>query len=439
MRVYYFLKIAAVLFLIIIILNGTILPVLGVNFFSEKIKDNDPISVGQEFILPPPQFIDIPLEESIMRRMSMRNFTEDPVTDEELSTILWSAYGKRDDGRYTVPKINDSHSVVIYVLLEDVYRYNPENHSLVLYKEGDYRDIVGWQYHAPVQLGLCWNTDIAGANYASAECGAVGQNIYFAANSIGLGTVITAQLEPAIEPVGIPDNEKGMGVMPLGHPVIDYNFVYRPIYISLLPRIKFSDMNFTTALEERMDTFSWENDSISRDDLSHLIWASYGYSYFIDKSKSNVVKRHHTLPSAHGYYPFRIYTVTKFGISRYIYGLFNIDFIGLPIVSFLLRTAFGDKRSEIAEASESFVGDAPICIIPVLDIEKTIDWDDLSNESVRWIWYYEAGSAAHNVLLQATSRGLSGNIVTLKDKDAVCSILKLDKEKFDPMFVIPVG
>ncbi len=439
MRDNYFLKKAAVLFLIILILNGTILPVLGVNYFSEKIKDNDPIVIGQEFILPPPQFIDIPLEESIMRRMSMRNFTEDPVTDEELSTVLWSAYGKRDDGTYTVAKINGTHSVVIYVLLEDVYKYNPENHSLVFYKEGDYRDIVGWQYHAPVQLGLCWNTDIANANYASAECGAVGQNIYFASNSIGLGTVITAELEPAIEPVGLPDNEKGMGVMPLGHPVIDYNFIYRPIYISLLPRIKFSDMAFTTALEERMETSFWENDSISRDDLSHLIWASYGYSYYIDKSKSNVVKRHHTLPSAHGYYPFRIYTITKFGISRYIYGLFNIDFIGLPIVSFLLKAAFGDKRSEIAEATESFVGDAPVCIIPVLCIDKTVDWDDLSNESVRWIWYYEAGAAAHNVLLQATSRGLSGNILTIKDKDAVCAILKLDKEKFDPMFIIPIG
>jgi hypothetical protein len=42
----------------------------------------------------------------------------------------------------------------------------------------------------------------------------------------------------------------------------------------------------------------------------------------------------------------------------------------------------------------------------VLDVEKTIDWDDLSGEDARWIWYYEAGAAAHNVLLQAFSRTL---------------------------------
>jgi nitroreductase len=117
----------------------------------------------------------------------------------------------------------------------------------------------------------------------------------------------------------------------------------------------------------------------------------------------------------------------------------KIDFFGLPIVSFLMRISFGDKRSDFAEASESYVSNAPLLIITVLDIEKTIDWDDLSDESVRWVWYYEAGAAAHNVLLQATSRELSGNIVTIDDKETVCNLLKLDSEKFDPMFIIPVG
>ena len=433
-------KEAVAIILIGMFFSGSISTVLGINNSSEESNENEFKMAGKEYMLPPPQFIDMPVEESIMRRMSMRNFTEDPVTDEELSTVLWAAYGKREDGKLTVAEINGSHSVIIYVLLEDVYKYNPENHSLVFYKEGDYRNIQGMQYNAPVQLGLCWNTDIADINLGSAECGAVGQNIYFAANSINLGTVITAQTPtPAIQPVGLPPNEEGMGIMPLGHNVIDYNFVYRPMYLSLLPRVKFSEVAFTTALEERNEVTSWESDSISRKDLSSLIWSSYGYSYYIDKSGTNVVKRHHTLPSAHGYYPFRIYIVTKLGISRYMYGIFKLDFIGLPIVSFLSRVAWGDKRAEIAEASESFVSDAPLCIIPVLDIEKTIDWDDLSGEDVRWIWYYEAGAAAHNVLLQATSKSLSGNIVAIKDKEAVCELLKLDNEKFDPMLLIPVG
>ncbi len=440
MKSNYFIKQTILSIIIVIFFSSAITSVIGTNISIKDILDDTSKSDFKEYLLPDPIFIDMSIEETIMRRMSMRNFTEDPITDEELSTVLWAAFGLRDDGKFTIAKINGSNSVVIYVLLEDVYKYNPENHSLVFYKEGDYRNITGMQYRAPVQLGLCWNTDTTDINIGSAECGAVGQNIYFAAISIGLGTVITAQHPTAaIEPVGLPSNEKGIGIMPLGHPVIDYNFVNRPFYLSLLPRIKFSDMAFSTALEERDEVTSWESNTITRKDLSHLIWSSYGYSYFVDKSGTNVVKRHHTVPSAHGYYPFRIYTVTKSCISRYIYGLMNIDFFGLPIISFLMRISFGDKRSEIADASESFVSDAPLLIIPVLDIAKTIDWDDLSDESLRWIWYYEAGAASHNVLLQATSRELSGNIVTIEDKDAICETLKLDSEKFDPMFIIPIG
>ncbi len=439
MKINHFYKKAVAVTITILLCSVAISPVVGISFSQKKYaKEVSPL-VGKDYSLPPPQIIDMSLEKSIMRRMSVRNFTEEPVTDEELSTILWAAYGLRDDGELTVAEINGNHAAVIYVLLENVYKYNPENHSLDFYKEGDYRDIEGMQYHAPVQLGLCWNTDIADINFGSAECGAVGQNIYFAANAIGLGTVITAQIPPAITPVGLPSNEKGIGIMPLGHVEIPYNFKYRPFLLSLLPRVKFSEMSLTSALEKRNETTTWESDSISRRDLSHLVWVSYGYSYYLDRSGNYVVKRHHTVPSAHGYYPFRIYVVTKSGISRYIYGLWNIDLWGLPVVAYLLKNNFGDKREAVSDASESFVSDAPLCIIPVLDIENTNKWDDLSAKSVRWIWYYEAGATAHNILLQATSLGLAGNIVHINDKDAICSLLRLNEEKFDPMFVIPVG
>jgi len=431
-----FFKKIVVLSFVILFSSVAISPAFGISDSSIKVKS---LLINQEYILPLPQFINMSFEESIMRRMSMRNFTDEAVTDEELSTVLWAAYGLRDDGNLTVPAINEVHSSVIYVLIEDVYKYNPINHSLIFYKAGDYRDIVGHQYSAPVILGLCWNTDIADANFGSTELGAVGQNIYFAANAIGLGTVITAEIPPAINPIGLPENEHGMGVMPLGHIEFDYNFKYRPLLFSLLPRIVFSETELTTTLENRVEVTSWVNDSISRKDLSHLIWASYGYSYYLDKSGANVVKRHHTVPSAHGYYPFRIYAVTKNGIFNYKYGLYSVDVWGLPVVSYLLPIRLGDKRTKIAQTTESFVSDAPLSIVIVLDINKTVQWDDLSDESLRWIWYYEAGAAAHNILLQGTSRGLTGNILAIDDKEAICLLLKLNPEKFDPMFVVPVG
>ncbi|HEC76363.1 MAG TPA: SagB/ThcOx family dehydrogenase [Thermoplasmatales archaeon] len=399
--------------------------------------------ISNPYTLPPPLTVDIPLEEAIFRRMSIREFTEEPITDEELSTILWAACGYREDGKRTVSDINNTEAAVIYVLKEDgVYKYDALNHSLVFYKEGDYRDIVGWQYKAPIQLGLCWNTDKADANYGSAELGQIGQNIYLMANALNLGTVITSQTpDPAIEPVGLPPNEEGMGVMPLGHPEHPYNFVYRPMWISPLPRIKVSDISLTTVLEKRNETILWEESELTRQEINQLLWASYGYSYYLDKSQQgkNPIARHRTVPSAHGYYPLRIYAVTKSGIYRYIHGLLSYDLWGLPVTTFLLKIVNGDKRDEVAQASQSFVASAPFIIISVLDIQKTIQWDDLSKEELRWLWYYEAGASAHNILLEATACGLIGNIIPINDKGSICSLIGLDENKFDPLFVIPVG
>ncbi|EMR75283.1 hypothetical protein MBGDF03_01163 [Thermoplasmatales archaeon SCGC AB-540-F20] len=56
-------------------------------------------------------------------------------------------------GNRTVPGIDGIHAAVIYVLKKDaVYRYDPLNHSLIFYKDGDYRYIG--QYDAPTNLGL---------------------------------------------------------------------------------------------------------------------------------------------------------------------------------------------------------------------------------------------------------------------------------------------
>jgi len=423
-----------IIWLVFFLVSISITPAFGKNNISKFEERNS--FFGQEYLLPPPKNMTMSFEKSIMRRSSVRSFSDEPVTDEELGTILWAAFGLRDDGKMTIPEFNGTYATVIYVLMEDVYKYNPKNHSLVLYKEGDYRYIG--QYEAPIQLGLCWNTDIADINLSNIELGAVGQNIYFAANVINLGTVITAEIPPAINPVGLPENEHGMGIMPLGHLAEDYKFRYRPFLFSFLPRIKLSKTSLTKALNQRNEVTSWESNSISRRDLSHLVWSSYGYSYYLDRS-SNRVKRHHTVPSAHGYYPFRIYAATQFGVYRYNYGLVDVDLFGLPVVSYLLPVSLGDKRTDIAQATESFISDAPLIILMVLDIAKTNQWDNLSAPDLRWIWYYEAGAAGHNILLQATSRNLNGNILKIDDKKAICSVLKLDPEKFDPMVIIPVG
>ncbi|GAF95321.1 unnamed protein product [marine sediment metagenome] len=175
--------------------------------------------MNSEIPLPPPSSVNMTYRDAIFSRCSVRSFKQmETVGDEELSTILWAAYGYRDDGSRTVPGIDDFYSNVIYVFREEAaYTYNPLNHSLVFFREGDLRRTVNWQHRAPIQLGLVWNKNIySDENYSSIEIGEIGQNIYFMASALGLGTV-TAGLT-GFDEIDLPDNQVGRIVMPLGYP-----------------------------------------------------------------------------------------------------------------------------------------------------------------------------------------------------------------------------
>jgi len=264
-------------------------------FFSLSINPVIVTSMSNEYPIPHPMPVDMTLLDAIFRRMSVRGFTDQNVADEDLSTVLLAAYGYRDDGNRTVSGIDGVYVSVIYVLKGDaVYKYDPLNHSLIFYKEGDYRGIVGWQYEDPIQLGLVWDKNkSSNEKYTGAEIGEIGQNIQFMANALNVGTVVTGEIPSPIEKIGLPSNEVGKIVMPLGHPNFSYDFTHRPMWLSLLPRIKESGASLLTVLEERSETTSFAG-NLTRSEVSQVIWASYGYSYLLDKSDApnNPIKRH---------------------------------------------------------------------------------------------------------------------------------------------------
>jgi len=431
--------------LILIFTISTVSSAFGSSIYENLNKTS---SVTDEYPLPPPTNVDMNLEESIFRRMSVRGFTDESISDEDLSTVLWAAHGYSNEKR-TIPGLNGAYAGIIYVLKEDAaYKYNPENHSLVHFKDGDYREIVGWQYEAPIQLGLCWNTDLTDAYYGGAELGMMGQNIYFMANALNLGTVVCGQYPPAIDPLDIPENEEGLVVMPLGHPNKTYNFKDRPIWISLLPKIQHSEMSISTALSERNDGETYTGE-ISREQLSQFLWSSYGFSPYLDRSDQylNPVKRHRTVPSAHGYYPFHIYAVTENGIYKYEPSLLTrlrivpADLIGFPIVTFLMKIKTGDHREELAQATnDPTIASAPLIIINVLDVEMTRPegLDDLSAEIFKRFWTYEAGASAYNIMIEATAWDYTSNIYLPTDEDTLRTLLKLEEECL-PIFIVPIG
>ena len=287
-----------------------------------QFKDNN-----TEIFLPLPLDVNLTYRDAIMQRCSVRQFDyREPVDDKILSTILWAAYGTRNDGSRTIYPFEDSYSTIIYVFREEAaYTYNPINHSLELFEEGDLRRTVNWQHVAPIQLGIVWDSSKNDdANYSSVEMGEIGQNIYFMSSALGLGTV-TAALT-GFDDITLPEGQLGRIVMPLGYPLKDPEFEYNPNIISLLPRVQDSSLNLKTVIETRRMDSSFAG-TIEKQDLSQLLWASYGFSYYLDTTETttNEVERHRTVPSASCVYPLVFFAVTTDGIYRYVPHILHLN------------------------------------------------------------------------------------------------------------------
>lgn len=426
-------------------------------FFTTVLPGHGKIT-SNDIDLPSPSSPDMVLEETMFRRCSIREFSDEPVTIEDLSTILWAAYGYRNDGKRTVPLVDETYGVKMYVLLKneslklDVYTYDALNHSLLFLKKISSMNFA--QYKAPAYIGLIWDKNKSdNENYIGGEIGEIGQNIAFVANALHLESVVNADILPwaYLANIGLPDNEIPKILMPLGHPQFSYNFKYRPWDFSLLPKIKRSEMSLTDAISQRTNSSSWEG-SLTKQEQYQIIWSTYGFSYLLDKSESDFyyhIDRHRTVPSAHGYYPLRMYYFTEKGIYQYHPNVLLyltstpfIDFAGLPIFSYMEKIDNVDQRDDLAEAClKPGLSSAPLSIISVLDLDRTKPkgGDDFSGEEMRWMWYYEAAASAYNVQLVSTAWNLSSNMFPIEQKNEICSLLGLDSDIYDPLFVIPVG
>jgi len=373
--------------------------------------------------LPPPENVSMILEQSICRRMSFRTYTTESVTDADLSTILWAAYGRTDNGGRTVYSPNGTYSTTLYVIRSDAtYIYVPGNHSLYLWRTGNYLNLG--EYTTPIKFGLVWHMSIALDEKAGmAEIGMIGQNIYFDANALSLATVTTGGQVNDLYQLGLPANEKPEIIMPLGHPSSPYAFTYSPLAPSNLPAVVNNSMSLVEAVNARRIVNRWDNVSLTALEQSQLIWCSYGFSYNIEAVSHT---RHRTLPSAIDIYPFKIFVANKSGVYQYDPGTHSVSSV-----------TQGDERAAIATClvlNNISVSSASLIIIPFWD--KNIG----SSSYIRW-WYYEVGAIAHNVFLEMAALNLTGNMLTVfSDVSGLRSALGISSQtNLVPMAVVPVS
>lgn len=199
----------------------------------------------QIYLKPPSQKGGVSLEEAIACRKSIRDFSSEPISQLQLSQILWSAQGITDSQgrRRAVPSAGATYPLEIFVVCgrnsvegmdEGVYHYNIGNHSLTLHHKGEVRLELAraaldqeYIYEAPVDIVICavyerTTRDYGnrGERYVHIEVGHAGQNIYLQATALGLATVAIGAFhdEQVREVLRLDKQYRPLYIMPIGKP-----------------------------------------------------------------------------------------------------------------------------------------------------------------------------------------------------------------------------
>lgn len=164
--------------------------------------------------LPTPDHEGLPIEATIKKRRSVRNYTPASLPLRALSQLLFAAQGTT--GRMygepirSAPSAGALYPFEIYAIVNNVeglsrglYHYAPREHQLELIKAGDLRSEIT---DAALQQAMLGEADVSfvltavfnrtrhkygerGLRYVYIEAGHISQNIYLQAVSLGLGSV----------------------------------------------------------------------------------------------------------------------------------------------------------------------------------------------------------------------------------------------------------
>jgi SagB-type dehydrogenase family enzyme len=212
--------------------------------------------MGQTIIkLPSPQLKGkVSLEETILRRRSIRRYSKEPLHLSQLSQILWSAQGITGTRAFrAAPSAGATYPVEIFVVVgkqgviageakqapeelqAGIYHYEANSHSLSLHRLADLRPDLAratldqeFIIDAPVDIVICalyhrtsYRYGRRGERYVHMEVGHVGENIHLQAVALGLAAVEVGAFhdEEVRTVLGVDEQIKPLYIMPVGKPV----------------------------------------------------------------------------------------------------------------------------------------------------------------------------------------------------------------------------
>jgi SagB-type dehydrogenase family enzyme len=188
--------------------------------------------------LPPPPLVGkMSLEEAIRLRRSVREFTDKPLTIEQIGRLCWAAQGITDPQRgfRAAPSAGALYPMELYVVTPDgVEHYLPKRHVLERHLPGDFRKTLhqdgGVQdavEKAPATLVIAAEVSRSAKKYRDRaerycfmEAGHIAQNLLLEATALHLAGLPIGGLddERAAAALKLPKGYRVLYVLPIGHP-----------------------------------------------------------------------------------------------------------------------------------------------------------------------------------------------------------------------------
>lgn len=203
--------------------------------------------------LPAPKLkSSISVEEAMLNRRSVRDFKPDALNLEQISQILWAAYGITKEmsspsylrcGLKTAPSAGALYPLEIYIVVGNVkglekgiYKYLPKGHYIMKTYNKDVRNKLaeaalgqGFIEQAPISIvysAVFFRTTRKYRNrgrerYVCMELGHSAQNICLQTVALNLGTCPVGAFSDLMvrNVIMMPDEEEPLYIMPIGYPI----------------------------------------------------------------------------------------------------------------------------------------------------------------------------------------------------------------------------
>ena len=191
--------------------------------------------------LPEPQIRGkVSIEETLFKRRSIRGYTNETITLEEVSQLLWAAQGVTDtNGLRTAPSAGGLYPLEFYLIAgkvsglpSGIFKYVPDGHQLLKMAGGDRREelsriVIGQSFvaEAPASFTISAVYERTtgrygnrGIRYVDMEAGHAAENLLLQGVALGIGAVMVGAFDDkgVAKLLQLSGNETPLYIIPTG-------------------------------------------------------------------------------------------------------------------------------------------------------------------------------------------------------------------------------